>query len=300
MNAEIIGENEDGVGVDIIDNNNVTHEISIEKCSGDIVYHSQDGYADQPSGRTVEESEYGSQARRYAKWHVYREREYDTVPPTNNPDRILAALAAVVSLSESEFTDQFCDLQAQIESHKHDATVELPFEDVDPGDPLIYSKDIYLQQDPTTFDPPVLDQFLGRFDGESDCPEIPLTETLDTGSFDALDFDIEAVSGLHYRHNDGLGNEQTVRGEDPLDREPDATVELMAFDPDEIDSFHHYIVSHLAYQIRDCFLLMGVKPPEGFRAQGWGKYKGFTQQKFCPQYENYWSAEETIESWQPS
>ncbi|MDS0260494.1 hypothetical protein NDI56_13900 [Haloarcula sp. S1CR25-12] len=221
------------------------------------------------------------------------------MPPTSNPDRIAATLAAVVSLSESEFTELFGDLQAQIESHGDGQTVELPFDDVDPDDPLVYSKDIYLRQDPTEFDPPVLDQFLGRFEGDSDSPAIPDKETLATDTFDALDFDIEAVSGLHYIHNDGLGSDRTVRGEDPLERDPDATIELMAFDPAEIESFHHYVVSHLAYQIRDCFLLMGLKPPVGFRAQGWGKYDGFTNQKFCPQYQNYWSSEATITSWQP-
>lgn len=53
------------------------------------------------------------------------------------------------------------------------------------------------------------------------------------------------------------------------------------------------------HQIRDRFLLMGVKPPVPFRAQGWGTYEGFQCQKFCSLYDEYWSTEATIQSWEP-
>ncbi|WP_018259010.1 hypothetical protein [Halomicrobium katesii] len=266
---------------------------------GEIKFHECDAYADKASNRTTEDNEHNNQARRFAKWHVYRERGYDTLDAGNNPDRILAALLAIARLSQEDFDEHFGDLQRQIESHYDGSTVDLPFPDADPDDVLVYRKDIYVQPDPTEYDPPLLEQYLGHFEGDSDSPVMPAKDTLDTSEFDDLEAEIEAVSPMHYLHTDGLGTEQTHRGENPLDREPDATIELVPFDPAEIGSFHHYIVSHLAYQIRDCFLRMGVKPPVAFRKAGWGKYRSFHEQKFCPQYENYWDATATIESWEP-
>jgi len=298
MYAEIKKETDGGFGLLVTDNGSVEHKIGV--CyDGTIDGHLQDGYPDKAAERTTENNEYVNQARRFAKWHVYRERGYDTLPPGDNPDRILAALIAIARMDESTFDSQFGDLQRQITSHYDGSTVDLPFEDADPDDMIVYRKDVYVTPDPTTFDPPVADQYLGQFEGESDSPAVSSNDTLTREAFADLDFDIEAVSGMHYLHTDGLGTEQTERGADPLDRDPDATIELVPFDPAEIDAFHHYAVSHLAYQIRDCFLRMGLKPPVAFRKSGWGKYRAFHEQKFSPQYENYWDAEETIQSWQP-
>ncbi|WP_026190379.1 hypothetical protein [Halomicrobium katesii] len=299
MKAEIEKETDNGFGVTVYDNNRTKHKIGV-LYDGEINGHLQEDYADKPSGRTREETEYGSQARQYAKWHVYRERGYDTLPRAENPDSILAGLLALAQLSEAMFEQHFRDVAAQLRCHYDGSPIKLPFPNADPDDAIIYQKDLYLQPDPTEFDPPVLDQFRARFEGQSDSAEIADPTTLSASEMDTLNFDIEAVSGMHVIHNDGLGNEQVSRGEDPLDRDPDARVELMAFDPTEIDSFQHYVVSNMAYQIRDRFLLMGLTPPAAFQAQGWGSYDGFQAQKFCDLYDDYWSSEATIQSWEPA
>lgn len=298
MKAVITGESE-RIGVKVQDNNGVDHGIEMDE-TGKIKYHEVDEYADKPAGRTREETEFGSQARQYAKWHVYRERGYDTLPRTENPDCILAGLLALAQLSEAMFDKQFEGLETQLRSHYDGSTVELPFDDADPDDAIIYQHDLYLQPNPLEFDQPVLDQFRARFDSQSDSSAIADPATLSATEMDALNFDIEAVSGRHAIHNDGLGKQQIAYGEQPLDREPDARVELMAFDPAEVNSFQHYIVSNMAYQIRDRFLLMGLTPPAAFQAQGWGSYDGFQAQKFCDLYEDYWSSEANIISWEPA
>ncbi len=298
MDAIITGESE-RVGLSVIDNNDVEHLIEMNE-SGKILAHQQSGYPDSAAKRTNEEAEYVNQARRYAKWHVYRERGYDTVPPTENPDRLLAACIAVTRLSEAAFEEQFGDIEAQIRSHYDDSTVDLPFADADAGDVVVYKKDIAVQPDPTTFDPPVLEQFLGQFSGESDSPVVPQKADLDREAFDELDFELAAVSGMDVLHNDGYDNERTQQSDRQLDVEPDATLELIPVDPEEFGNFQQYVASHLIYQARDALLRMGVKPPVALRAQGQGKYRATLEQRVCPQYENYWDATETIQSWQPT
>ncbi|ELZ89508.1 hypothetical protein C453_00490 [Haloferax elongans ATCC BAA-1513] len=299
MEATITGEDEVAVGLSVIDNIKSEHLIEME-LDGEIYHHQSEAYADNPALRTREECERVDQARRFAKWHVYRDRGYDTVPPIENPDRLLAGLLAITMLSGEGFQRYFGDLEERLASHYDDSSVDLPFPNADPDDAIIYQKDVYLQSNPVEFEPPILDQFLARFEGEPDSLVTDDIRDISSDELDDLVFEIEAVSDTHIVHNDGQGNEQVARREQPLEREPDARVELMAFDPSSVDSFQHYVVSNLAYQIRDRFLLMGVKPPVAFRAQGWGTYEGFQCQKFCSLYEDYWSSEAAITSWNPS
>ena len=301
MNATIDAESDQHIGSHVTDNNGALHKIAMNKKTGEVDAHGCDEYPNNPHKRTRKQEEYGRQAERYAKWYVYRERGYETVPPTENPDRILATLLALVRLSPEEFQQYFGEMEVQLRSHYDGSEVDLPFEDADPEDILVYQKDIWIQPDPTTFDPPVLEQFLARFEGEDDSLLGEAVANLAVEELADLLFDIEAVSGMHVLHtNGGPGDERVHRGEMPLDRKPDTTVEIMAFDPAEVDSFHHYVVSHLAYQIRDCFLLMGVRPPVPFRAPGWGQYDAFLTQQAFPQYEDYWAASTEVDSWEPS
>ncbi|MEZ3114812.1 hypothetical protein RYH80_02625 [Halobaculum sp. MBLA0147] len=298
MKSIITGEDEVRVGVNLLDNAGEEHGIEME-FDGEIKHHQSEAYADNPRFRTREECEHVDQARRFAKWQVYRERGYDTVPPLENPDRLTAALLAIADLSSDTFQAQFGELERRLARHYDDGPVELPFPNADPDDAIIYQQDVYLEPDPVEHDPPVLEQFLSRFDGDPDTPVARRASELTTQDRDDLGFEVEAVSGIHTVHNDGQGTERRDHGEQPLDRDPDARVELMAFDTDSVDSFHHYVVSNLAYQIRDRFLLMGQAPPTAFRAQGWGTYRGFQCQKFCSLYEEYWSSEADITSWEP-
>ncbi|WP_408958039.1 hypothetical protein [Natrinema sp. 74] len=221
------------------------------------------------------------------------------MPPRKNPDRLMAALLAVADLSPTAFEEYFGDLETRLQAHYDDSEVDLPFPDADPDDAIVYQQDLSLQPNPVEFDPPVLEQFMARFEGDPDSPAIGALDELQFEEMDVLNFEIEAVSGIHVLHNDGQGTQQVAESEQPLEREPDARIELLAFDPASVDSFQHYLVSHLAYQIRDRFLLMGVKPPVPFRAQGWGTYEGFQCQRFCDLYENYWSSDAEITSWKP-
>lgn len=310
MDAEITGESE-RVGLSVIDNAEVEHLIEMDE-SGEIKYHEQDGYSDYPSERTQAENEHVHQARRYAKWYVYRERGYDTLDRLANPDSLVGAIIALSEASEAEITDRFGPLRDQLKSHYDGATVELPFEDADPSEILIYRQDIYLDGDPTEVDPPLVDQYGAFAEEVQDTTQSALADADNLEGWlasmfnererinDILpSFDIEAVSDLHYYHSDGV-NEQEEWAEAPLDREPDIRLELPPLDPDTFDVYQLLLISHLSNQIRDRYLMMGLEPPEVFQQQGFGTYRGAIKQNLNDMYDKYYLASDPVDSWRPA
>jgi hypothetical protein len=294
MNGEIKKETGDGFGLLVVDNNGVEHKIGV--CyDGEIDGHLQDGYENDPAQRTKEQSEHLNQVRRFAKWHVYRERGYDTLAPYDNPDRILAAIRAVLDLTAVEVQHYFGELREMIHRHHEHGEMDLPFEDADPDDIIVYRKDIWLQPDPTDAEPPLLDQFCEYVND----PLATLDDIFGDGPDprDALpDYEIEAVSDIHYLHSDGL-SKQEHWSDQPLDREPDARLELMPVDAGAFDSFETFLASHLVNQVRDCFIEMGVEPPEPFQVQGLGKHDSMVKQQLMRLYEPYFQASEPVRSW---
>lgn len=297
MMKAIIGEEDDeGIGLRVIDNNDVSHGISV-LFDGEIDYHEQDGYSDYPSERTQEENEHIRQARRFAKWHVYRERGYETMPRHENPDCLVAAMIAVSTLSADATQEQFGDLRAQLERHFTDSPVELPFDDADPDDPIFYRKDLYLSADPLAEQPPLVEQYndiATTIQAESEAV-LAESDDIEQQLFelfryeDRLDatlpsFELDAVSEMHSLHTDGK-TEQTTEVDSPRDREPDARIELPPVDLEEFELFRLLLVANLSAQVRDRYLMMGEQPPDAFQHQGFGTYRGTVKQQINEMYE---------------
>lgn len=292
MDGLITGENDERVGLSVIDNNDTESVIEME-FGGEIKYHEWDGYADKPSGRTRAETERLHQARRFAKWHVYRERGYDTLTPYDNPDRITAAVMAIRDLTEVEIHHHFGDLRKRLDRHHRLGEMDIPFEDADPDDMIVYRQDVWLEPDPTGFEPPVLDRFC---EYTSD-PMETLEGILDTGPDprESLPtFEIEATSDIHYLYSDGFSKNEHWTDQ-PLDREPDARIELMPLDIDAFDSFGELLASHLVNQVRDCFLEMGSDPPEPFQTPGLGKHDAMVKQQLMDIYDRRFLSDQ--DSW---
>lgn len=263
MKGSIEGGDSEGCGLEVVDNNGVEHWIEIKYAPNDISYHEQEGYPDDSNERTAEQTEHGHQAYRYAKWHVYRERGYNTLPRYENPDSIVGAMLALDTLSDDAFIEQFGDLIDRVRRHATGGSVKLPFDDADPDAIVVYRQDIYLQPDPLDETPPLVEQFTDYFsdpsttiqkllgeDGESSerLVEILAGEAEPAETLPA--FDIEAVSDLHYLHSDGV-TEQTHWSDQPLDRDPDARIELLPVNPDVFPTHKQFLFSHLGNQVRD-------------------------------------------------
>ncbi|QRV13732.1 hypothetical protein JMJ58_12285 [Haloterrigena salifodinae] len=243
MNAQITGESDELVGLSVIDSNDIEHVLDIRKKDGEITGHEQDGYPDDPSERTYSEGEHVSQARRYAKYYVDQETEHDTLPWDLDADQFEAVRQALRALSSEEIEKYFGDLLAQSLSHyADDPDVDigdtsrpevLPAEQIGGEDAVIYKQEIYLD---------------------------------DSGA-------IEAVSDIGMTYYVARGERKTVWRGDTPDRKPDARVELFPAPLVDPAPFRDYLVYNLRCQIRDCYLMMGLEPPEEYRVLGHGQYR---------------------------
>lgn len=318
MKAVITGENDERVGVNLRDNNGVEHVIEME-FDGEIKYHEQDGYGGRPSERTAEESEHGNHARRFAKYWVYRKRGYETLEPRKNPDRLLAAVMALTPLTPEAAEEYLGDLYRQFRSIYDDGepVVEMP-EGVAPDD-AFYLQDIYLGaedarlsaaaaqvlSDPDLLEVVGLSVGVGgeRPDGAEIVPQfhelVAAALDEDPESLPSLreGLLIDAVSGIHVQHGP-YAQETTDYGDQPaLDRAPDARIETYPFEPGSITDFQVHLAKHLVCQIRDCYLTMGIAPPEPFRIQGYGRREATRWYFASDFYEPYPDPDASIDTW---
>ncbi|AGB17719.1 hypothetical protein Halru_3153 [Halovivax ruber XH-70] len=244
MEAQVIDRDDQDIGVEVDDNNGVEHRILVSY-DGDISGHSQDGYPDDPERRSTSEQETIFHARRYAKYYVAQETEYDTIPWDLNPGRFETVRDALAALTADELDDYFGDLFAQSLSHYADdpdvdtggteRPYELPTDKIGPDGAVLYEQEIYLD--------------------ESD--------------------DIEAVSGVIVEYYVAKGERTTVRHDEaPVpDRDSDARIEISPAPFVDLKPFRDYLVYNLRCQIRDCYVGMGLEPPAAYKVLGPGQYR---------------------------
>ena len=292
MNAKIIGEDDGDIGTEISDNNGESHQIELHKDSGEIYAHVCNGYANKPRNRTQNENEHNEQARRYAKYYVYRERGYDTVDHIDNPDYIDAVRQAIHSLSDEQFEQLFGPLYTQLQSHHKDVErpVDLP-EGVQKPDAVVYKLELYLGVDISESGLSDRAKSLAEVHG-LDYERGTATQTgavvgeterqnwaefgdhlIDLTDPDDTELELSAVSGIHVGYPNSRGEHEVHWADRPLDREPDARLELLAADPGSIDEVRQTLDHHLRCQVRDCFVGMGLLPPKPYRVIGFGKFR---------------------------
>ena len=310
MEGSIKKEADGAFGVEVVDNNEQTHRIAVGY-DGEIKAHQCEAYADKPSNRTPEENEYNEQARKFARYYVYLEEGYDTVAPESHPERINAVRLAIQDLTESEFEGLFGDLYRQMRSY-HDYDTERPI----PEPPLASENILYRQNIYLGIDPLETDVAAGAREMASAYGLTLAEDTLTEQAVDALssaDIDdwrafaddlvalaedeeitledgtyVDAVSSLYATYLDDSGEQYVSEPEhDPFERDPDALIELPPIDPQSIDEFREFLDHHLKCQIRDCFVRMGVEPPEDFRVLGNGRLEAVAAYKLLEMYPDY-------------
>ena len=314
MKAVITGENSERVGVNLRDNNGAEHVIELE-FDGEIKHHQSEEYAKKASNRTAEKNEYFEQTRKYARYYVYVERGYDTVPPVEHPERINAVRLAIQDLTSTEFEELFGNLYRQMRSY-HDYDTERPIpEPPNATENVLYRQNVYLGINPLETDVDAEANGIATAHGLDLSDESILgnsVEALSDGEIadwqafadDLADLAeekdvsladgayIDAVSSLYTTYLDDDGEQYTTNPEtDPFDREPDTVIELPPIDPQSMDDFREYLDHHLKCQIRDCFVRMGVHPPEEFRVLGNGRLESVAAYKLLDMYPEFYDPE---------
>lgn len=294
MQASIEGEDDDGCGLEVLDNNGVEHWIEIKYESGEISYHEQDGYPDDAEKRTSEGNEHVNQVRRYARYYVFAEQRYDTIDHAENPAYIDAVRRAIADLPEADFERYFGALYRQLRSHQDDTDRprELPA-DVRNPDAVVYEPEIYLGLEVLGEDITDRAQALANAHGLAVSEEAQVRPTTDLSedtverweefSDDLEDIvareDIETeltvtgVSGLHIGYPDSRGQHEVDEADTPFTYQPQARLSLLPYAPDSIEGFREFLDHHLRCQIRDCFLKMGVVPTEPYQLIGFGNFR---------------------------
>lgn len=293
------------IGITVTDNNGIEHEIEVDT-SGEIHKHGQDGYPDKFEERSmIDENEPVNHARRYAQFYVSREQGYDTIEWRHDPDRILIVALTIANLDTDAVIEYFGDLYDQVRSHfgETDRPVSVP-DDAAPGH-VSYQQDVYLGLEENALSS-LTD--LGRelnasvlSDESIDSLESALADLLaaapsDTDIPDRTDLEIEAVSGVHVRWDDASGTYHHERHDEPaLSRDPDARFDVKPFNPDDVEAFQLQLVRNLLCQVRDCYIEMGVVPPEPFRIKGLGKHQIATLYEHYDFYQRYHDPQSDID-----
>lgn len=312
MQAQLIDPQEP-FEVEVQDQQDVTHTVVLG-ADGSVKRHEQEDYQDDTADRTPEEAERLQQALQYARWHVYRETEYDPVPAGRNPDRIAATTMALNALPYQPFEDTVGDLFHQIWGH-HGGFMPQPLtlEDAVPDDnPVVYKLNLYLEDDVSTL----------RRARERHAQEIAALATDDPGDIDAedvlrefddetaesfgveakaaaakaSDYTIESASELYYIYF-ADGEKHTVENDDPRERRPDTVLQMPILPIESMDEFKTHLYRHLACQIRDCYLGMGVEPPEPYRVVGFGIHEYTEKYEELDIYELYFDPEADLDGY---
>lgn len=327
MDAIITGETEKLIGLSVVDNNEVEHIVDVNKADGSIPGHQQDGYPDDPSKRTPAGNEHVKQARRFAQFFVYRKRGYDTLPAGRNPDRIEVVRRSLDRLDSDAFEALFGEFHQQFASHYDDIelVIEPPidigvdisggsstlkqigkgglkslFSNSDDGN-LYYRQTIYLGLNAS-----VAATLIENTDRDIDIDETAEVESLGAelwkiASQQEIDvtelFTIDDVGGLHALYEKGVTEQETDHDE-PFDRAFDARLELSPVPPESLDKFKDYLVYHLACQIRDCYLTMGIAPPAQYRTTGPGFVDSLRRYVIDDVYQPYQDPDAEITDWQ--
>lgn len=233
MNAQVIDEDNKGIGVRVTDNDGVEHTVALG-FDGELQAISQDGYSDDPDKRTDSENESVTQARDYAKWYVNQETEYDTAAWYLDTNQLKVVRDAIAHLNKNELEHHFGHYYRQL-AGEYDDDITQPQPDPIPDGEAYneyreYKLDIYLT---------------------------------DEG-------DIDATSGVHTMYYAGYNDPTVLTSTDPYpDRDPDGRLEHVVLDI-EWDQFDAFLDYHLRCQIRDSYLARGEDPPAEYRVVGPG------------------------------
>ncbi|WP_152422011.1 hypothetical protein [Natrialba chahannaoensis] len=302
MDGTIYGEDDLVTGVTIVDNNRIEHDIQVER-NGDIYSHQQDTYPDKGSERTDEENVHVAQSRRFARYHVYRERGHPTLEPWQTPEGPAVVAASIADLPtetfEHHFGTYYQQFRSTIDADSH------PVIDPPEADGLTaYLQYVYLDIDlESLLGQQVVRSLAAVLEASHDRAKVTqaIREALEQSGVNAESFTIADVSDLGVLYQTRTGDEKRDPRRSDMGA-PDARLELSPIDaPWEaylpVEGFQMLVVHHLLCQTRDCYLQMGLEPPESVKILGTGTFRQTVRNEHLEQYEPVHYTDSSVDSY---
>lgn len=316
MDGKITGENERLVGLSVIDNNGAEHLIEMTR-DGEITGHQCDAYASEGSERSREENEHNNQARRFARFYVYRKRGYDTIEPMRNPDDLSALLMALGPLDAETLLEYVGDYYQQL---RYCQTGANPIIETPRPSP---NRLVWIEQDVTLTDHEDVSETLATLLDERGVLD-EIDATIETGGnfvdlagvlsdHDALGDDdvvatladetIDEIGPLRVCWQEGTGPDSTRDSRiaegtgttDSLTGEPAVRLQMHAvYDISSPERFRLTLIQHLRCQIRDCYIGMGIAPPPTLRVLGEGIGEYISWYRDNDIYEPYYDTDQSV------
>ncbi|QPV64113.1 hypothetical protein I7X12_05670 [Halosimplex litoreum] len=118
MEANILGQDDQGCGVEVFDENNNRHSISIN-WGGTIHKHSTENYPLQPENRTPDEQRIMTQVEERAKYAAQQEfPDAEILHPMWDPAHVEAGLRSLASYDVEAFHEEFREFYEAIQDPK--------------------------------------------------------------------------------------------------------------------------------------------------------------------------------------
>ncbi|WP_263018348.1 hypothetical protein [Natronobiforma cellulositropha] len=261
------------------------------------------------------ENEHVNQARRFARFYVYRTRGYDTLEPRRNPDRIAAVALALGSLSPETLLEYLGEYYQQLTAYQRGS------EPVAETPEIAASALVWLTQDvAVTLDADTTAQLtavltthgvldaLEETSAGDDRLETEIRRALEGHGLDtetlAEEIGETLLAGtgplvVNWRQN-GQTTSRTLEGTGTsLTEHADARLQVFTdlYECTDGASFQQALVHHLRCQIRDCYIRIGIAPPPAVRVQGPGFYENVSWYEHLGFYEPYNDPRASITTW---
>jgi hypothetical protein len=233
MEANILGHDDRGLGVEIYDPNGNRHTFELD-WDGNIEKHGQDVYPKDSTKRTDEQERVMQQVRARARFAAHQEFSDKQIIDSESwiPQKMERAMDVVRTLPTDTFVEHFQDYYDAVRDHTG--------QNIDDDVQSVVRIRQYIHIDDN--------EFIGST----------------TPSIEYLDSD-EILQVTHKNAEKHPTADSFLLTLPPLTFERD--------DFQFPDSFQALMVSHLMCQIRDIYLNMGEEPPVEYQVQGMGKPK---------------------------
>ncbi|WP_049927086.1 hypothetical protein [Halopiger goleimassiliensis] len=315
MDATILSKSGDTAQLHVVDNRGNDHTVTVDTdCR--VEYHETDAYPRDPTERTPATNELLRQVQQFARYIFAEQTTNQELLLGRHPDLVDTVVGILDTYSAEEFEELFDPVRLQLSRHAEaDDEPSTSTDDGEDGSFVYYcgllDVDVSASAGATElqqfFDALggafVENQFASMFGGKSSTGAdffSDVGQVANSRGYDLSELVELTLTGTYPCRFDPETGEEVFVSDATIDDPLIAAVELPPFDPGTPEEFKHAIQHHLLCQIRDCYIGMGLEPPEYVKLQGPGFAELTQRYRLLDVYEPYHDPDATVSVWDPS